>query len=179
MLILMPMFGINQGVQPIIGYNYGAKNYGRVKEALKYAAIGATIITTTGFIAVELFPVQIMSVFNSSDLELLQMSSRGLRIFLSTLPMVGVAIICTNYYQAVAKAKLSMFLSLLRQVILLIPLVIFMPKFFGLDGVWMAQAIADVGTTITVVAFILYEMKHLKKLEVTETKEEVEVALES
>jgi putative MATE family efflux protein len=179
MLILMPMFGINQGVQPIIGYNYGAKNYGRVKEALKYAAIGATIITTTGFIFVQLFPVQIMSVFNSSDPELLQMSSRGLRIFLSTLPMVGVAIICTNYYQAVAKAKLSMFLSLLRQVILLIPLVLFMPKFFGLDGVWMAQAIADIGTTITVIAFILYEMKKISSLEANKTKEEAEVALEA
>jgi Na+-driven multidrug efflux pump len=93
--------------------------------------------------------------------------------------MVGVAIICTNYYQAVAKAKLSMFLSLLRQVILLIPLILLMPKFFGLDGVWIAQAIADVGTTIIVVAFILYEMKKLSNLEPNDIKEEADVVLEA
>lgn len=165
MLILMPIFGINQGAQPIIGYNYGAKNYKRVKQTLMYAVIGATAITTFGFIFVELFPRQIMSIFNDGNVSLLDMSSQGLTIFLAMLPIVGIAIVCTTYYQAVAKAKMSMILSLLRQVIFLMPLILIMPRFFKLNGVWMAQPIADALSTVVTVVFIMFEMKKLKTLE--------------
>lgn len=167
MLIYMPMFGINQGVQPIIGYNYGAKNYDRVKEALKYAMLGATAIAVAGFIFVELFPVQIIRIFNTSDSNLIDMGSRGLSIFLMMLPIVGVAIVGTNYFTAVAKAKLSMLLGLLRQVILLIPLIIILPKFFDLNGVWMAQPVADVITTIITAMAIIVEMKKISSKEIS------------
>lgn len=165
LLILMPVFGINQGVQPIIGYNYGAKNYKRVKQALIYAVSGATVITTICFVIVQLFPRQIMSIFNGGDIQLLDISARGLVIFLLGLPVTGAAMVLINYYQAVAKAKLSMILSLLRQVILLIPLLLIMPGIFKLDGVWMAQPISDFLAAIITAAFIIFEFKKLNELE--------------
>lgn len=168
MLILMPIFGINQGAQPIIGYNYGAKNYNRVKDTLKYSVIAATCITVLGFIVVELFSVPIIKVFNNTDENLIQMGSQGLRILLIMLPIIGFAIVCTNYFQAIAKAKLSMILSLLRQVILLIPLIIILPNKFELKGVWMAQPIADLTSAIVVGIFIFKEIKGMKENEVKE-----------
>jgi Na+-driven multidrug efflux pump len=168
MLILMPIFGINQGAQPIIGYNYGAKNYNRVKDTLKYSVIAATCITVLGFIVVELFSVPIIKVFNNTDENLIQMGSQGLRILLIMLPIIGFAIVCTNYFQAIAKAKLSMILSLLRQVILLIPLIIILPNKFELKGVWMAQPIADLMSAIVVGIFIFKEIKGMKDNEVKE-----------
>lgn len=161
MLILMPIFGINQGAQPIIGYNYGAKQYDRVKKTVFYASVAATVITTLGFIMVQLFPVQIISIFNTSDKNLISMGARGLRIDLLFFPIVGSSIVCTNYFQAIAKAKLSTILSLLRQVIMIIPLLIILPPFFKLDGVWMAQPIADVLSTAITLILAVKQMKTL------------------
>lgn len=170
MLILMPMFGINQGAQPIIGYNYGAKNYDRVKQTLKYAMVAATAIAVVGFVFVELFSVQIIRIFNTTDENLINMGSKGLSIFLLMLPIVGVAVVGTNYYTAVAKAKLSMLLSLLRQVILLIPLIAILPKFFGLTGVWMAQPVADFFTTLITAIMIIIEMKKISRKDLDDGK---------
>lgn len=161
MLILMPIFGINQGAQPIIGYNYGAKQYDRVKKTVFYASAAATVITTLGFILVQLFPVQIISIFNTSDQRLISIGSRGIRIDLLFFPIVGSSIVCTNYFQAIAKAKLSTILSLLRQVIMIIPLLIILPPFFKLDGVWMAQPIADVLSTAITLILAVKQMKTL------------------
>lgn len=161
MLILMPIFGINQGAQPIIGYNYGAKQYDRVKKTVFYASSAATVITTLGFVMVQLFPVQIISIFNTSDQSLISMGARGLRIDLLFFPIVGSSIVCTNYFQAIAKAKLSTILSLLRQVIMIIPLLIILPPFFKLDGVWMAQPIADVLSTAITLILAVKQMKTL------------------
>jgi putative MATE family efflux protein len=164
MLILMPVFGINQGAQPIIGYNYGAKNIDRVKLTLKYASIAATLICVLGFIIVQLFPAEIISIFNESDESLVDIGARGISIFLSMLPIVGFQAICTNYFQAVGKAKISMFLSLLRQVIVLLPLIIILPKFFNLDGVWVSGPTSDFISVIITTIFIIHEMKSLSKL---------------
>lgn len=175
MLILMPIFGINQGVQPIIGYNYGAKNFKRVKKALKYAMLAATAITTVGFVFVQLFPVQIIKVFNSDDAALITIGSKGLSIFLMMLPIIGVAIVGSNYFQAVAKAKLSMILSLLRQVILLIPLILVLPHFYQLTGVWMAQPVADLLSTIITVLVVFKEMRKLNKVENINSKDNMDL----
>ncbi|OPJ62388.1 MATE family efflux transporter [Clostridium oryzae] len=168
MVFLMPIFGINQGAQPIIGYNYGAQNIDRVKKALKYAAIGATVITTLGWIFVELFPTQMFAIFNN-DVKLINMGSRGLKIFLAVFPILGFSIVFTNYFQAVAKAKLSMILSLLRQVIVLLPLILILPRYFSLDGVWMAQPISDLISTIITVIFMAVELKKLKEIQNVKT----------
>lgn len=162
MLFLMPIFGLNQGSQPIIGYNYGAKAYNRVKEALKYAILAATSIATLGFICVEAFAPQIIRLFNN-DPRLVEIGSEGIRIYLLMLPVIGFQIISTNYFQSVGKALVSMILSLLRQVILLIPLYIMLPKVFGtLTSVWFAGPIADGTASIITAVFLFKELKKLK-----------------
>lgn len=156
MIFLMPIFGINQGVQPIVGYNYGAKKYDRVKEAVRYAIVAATIIVSVGFIVVELFPKQLISIFNN-DAELMEIGISGMRLFLCMLPLIGGQIIVTNYFQSIGKVKISMFLSLLRQVIILIPCLIILPKFIGLTGIWAAGAASDfLSVIITTIVFIKY-----------------------
>ena len=161
MLILMPIFGINQGSQPIIGYNYGAKNFDRVKKALKLAILAATSISTLGFIFVELFPRAIVSIFSSNDVELLNIGSFGIRIFLVMLPVIGSQIVSANYFQAVGKAKVSVFLSLSRQVIILLPLLLILPNFLKLTGVWIAGPTADFLASLLTGIFLFRELRHL------------------
>jgi putative MATE family efflux protein len=167
MIILMPIFGLNQGVQPIIGYNYGAKKYDRVKEAIKYPQIASLIIATMGFLMVELIPGVLVKSFNS-DPHLLEITKYGMRIFLSMIIFVGPQIIRTNYFSCIGKAKKSMFLSLLRQVILLIPFIIILPriplpngKTLGLTGVWMAGPASDFISVIITNFMFKHEIKKL------------------
>jgi len=163
MMVLMPTFGINQGCQPIIGYNYGAKNYDRVKYALKLAILAATSITVAGFIIIQLFPKQIISLFNK-DPQLIAIGSHGIRIYLFMLPIIGFQIVSSNYFQAIGKARISIFLGLSRQVILLIPLLFILPRFFELDGVWLSGPSSDALASIITAVFIFVEIKHLNKL---------------
>lgn len=164
MLILMPIFGINQGVQPIIGFNYGAKKFNRVKHALKLAILGATAISSLGFIVVQLFPAPIISLFGKNNTQLIQIGSHGIRIFLSMLPIVSFQIVSSNYFQAVGKPRHSMFLSLSRQVIVLIPLLLILPSVFKLNGVWMAGPASDFIASVITGIFIFIEMRNLDKL---------------
>ncbi|PRR83274.1 MATE family efflux transporter [Clostridium vincentii] len=153
MMFLMPIFGLNQGSQPLIGYNYGAKKYDRVKQTVKYAAIAATIMVTLGWAATQAVPELFIKVFNS-DPELIDIGKNGLRIFLFMLPVIGFQVISSNYFQSIGKAKVSMFLSLLRQVILMIPCMIILPKFFGLNGVWLSGPVCDsIASVITGIMF--------------------------
>lgn len=162
MIFLMPIFGLNQGAQPIIGYNYGAKQYNRVKETVKYAIIIATSLVTVGWIVIQLFPGVLISIFNSED-SILGVATPGIRIFLFMLPLLGYQIISTNYFQSIGKAKISMFLSLLRQVILLIPCLIILPKIFGLTGVWLAGSVSDGLAAIITGIFFYTSVKKLKE----------------
>lgn len=163
-LILMPMLGINQGAQPIIGYNYGARNISRVKKVLLYAAIANACISTIGFIVVELFPVQIIRIFNTTDPKLITLGANGISIFLMMFAIVGPAIAFINYFQSVGKAKYSMILSLLRQVVVLIPFILILPHFFKLNGIWMAGPVADFVSSVITFIFMAYEVKNLNKL---------------
>lgn len=160
-LILMPIFGINQGSQPIIGYNYGAKNYDRVKETLKLAIIGATGISILGYIGTQLFPSQMVAFFNPEDAELIAFGTRAIRIYLALVPIIGFQIVSANYFQAVGKPKHAGFLSLSRQVLVLIPALLILPKFFQLDGALMAGPVADLVSSIVTAIFIIREMKKL------------------
>ena len=163
-IFMMPIFGINQGCQPIIGFNYGAKKYERAKEAFKYATIAACVICIIGFISIKCFPTQIISLFNN-DPELTTLAIKGIRIYLLMMPVVGINIVATSYYQSIGKAKISMFVSLLRQVILLIPFTIILPKFIGLDGVWAAGACADSLSVIITLVLLKKEFKQLDKMQ--------------
>ncbi|MSS44392.1 MATE family efflux transporter [Anaerosalibacter bizertensis] len=163
MLVLMPIFGINQGAQPIIGYNYGAKKYDRVKETLKLAVLFATIIVTIGFIFTQTIPEKLIGLFGKNEKELIQVASRAMRINLSMLPIIGFQIVSSNYFQAIGKPKQAMFLSLSRQVLVLIPALIILPKFFQLTGVWLAGPVSDVIASIITAQFLIKDLKHLGK----------------
>ncbi|OFI06778.1 multidrug export protein MepA [Clostridium acetireducens DSM 10703] len=162
MLILMPIFGINQGSQPIIGYNYGAKQNERVKKTLKAAIFAATTIATFGFILVETIPDVLIKIFSSDSEQLIDIGTKGIRVFLFMLPIIGFQIVCSNYFQAIGKAKISILLSLSRQVIVLIPLLLILPKYLGLKGVWLSAPISDITASLLTAVFIFKEMKDLK-----------------
>lgn len=161
MFILMPVIGINQGAQPIIGYNYGAKKYDRVKETLQQSVIWATIILSVGYILVEVFAASLISAF-SSDLELIQIGTHGIRIYLLLLPVVGFQIVAANFFQAIGKALISMILSMMRQVIILIPLLLILPIFLGLNGIWYAPPAADLLSALITGMVLFSELRKLK-----------------
>jgi len=170
MLILMPIFGINQGAQPIIGYNYGAQQFDRVKETLRIASLAATGVVIIGFLFIMGFPQGFIQLFNKTDQNLISMGVKALRIFLLMLPLVGFQIVGTGYFFAVGKAKEAMFLSLIRQLLVLIPLVVILPRFFGLIGIFAAgplsDAIAFVLTTLLLgIEFKNLDQKHLESFE--------------
>lgn len=161
MLILMPIFGINQGAQPIIGYNYGAQKYDRVKKALNLAIIAGTTVATIGFVITRLFPTQLVALFNRSDESLLDFGTMAIRTFLIFLPIIGFQIVSANYFQAVGKPRHAAGLSLSRQVLILIPALLILPKFFGLNGLLMAGPTADLTSSIITGIFLFRELKHL------------------
>lgn len=163
MFFLMPIFGINQGAQPILGYNYGAKQYARVKKTLGLAITAATGICLVAFVLTQFFTVGMIKLFNN-DPALIQVAKPGMRIFLSMLPVIGFQIISANYFQATGQAPKAMFLSLLRQVILLIPLLLLLPNVtgLGLTGVWLAGPIADFTASVVTFGFLVMAFKKLK-----------------
>lgn len=161
MLILMPIFGINQGSQPIIGFNYGARQYDRVKETLKLAIIAATMIVTIGFFVTRIIPQQLIMLFNREDQELIALGTEAVRVFLIGLPIIGFQIVGANYFQAVGKPTQAMILSLSRQVLVLIPLVIFLPKYFGLYGLLYAGPLSDMVSFLVTGFWLLMEMRYL------------------
>ncbi|MBU5311419.1 MATE family efflux transporter [Tissierella carlieri] len=164
MMVMMPVFGINQGSQPIIGFNYGAQKYDRVKETLKYATIAATAITTMGFLLTQLFPAQLYQLFISKEgniTEILKIGIPGMRIYLAMFPIVGFQVVSSNYFQATGRPKHAMLLSLSRQVLVLIPALIILPKIYGLTGVWLAGPISDLIASIITVYFVIKSVKNL------------------
>lgn len=163
MLLVMTVIAINMAAQPIIGFNYGAKNYRRVKETLVIGLIFATIISILGFALSELFPRTIIKAFNNNSQELLDIGTRGLRLFLLALPLVGFQIITGNYFQSTGKAGLAALISLLRQVIVLVPVLLILPRHIGLDGVWLAGPIADTVSALITSVFLIYELKRLNR----------------
>jgi len=161
-LFLMPIFGINQGIQPILGYNYGAKRYDRIQETLKTSMIIATIICTFGFSIIFLFSNIIVGLFSKNDENLIYIGAHGLKLFTLMFPFVGFQIVAAGYFQAIGKAKHSLFFSMLRQAIVLIPLLIILPGYFYLDGVWLAGSFSDGIAALIMCVFIFYEWKNLK-----------------
>jgi putative MATE family efflux protein len=161
MLIIMTIIAINMAIQPIIGFNYGAGDYRRVKQTLMLAIKSATIVSVGGFLLIELFPHSIIRLFNSQSDELLEIGVTGLRIFLAALPIIGFQIIVSNYFQSIGKAGVATFLSMLRQVIVLIPVLLVLPRYLGLTGVWLASPVSDVASAIVVSFLLAKEIKRL------------------
>jgi putative MATE family efflux protein len=163
MFFLMPLFGMNQGAQPIIGYNYGAEKFDRVKKTLKLAIAAATTVVLFGFTMMRLFPQSLVGLFSKEDPELISLSSRAMQIYLLMLPIIGFQIVSSNYFQAVGKPRQAMILSLSRQVLLLIPALLILPRFFGLNGVFYAGPVADFGSSVITGIWLYFEIKHLNR----------------
>lgn len=158
MMCLMPIFGINQGAQPIIGYNYGAKKYDRAKKTYLISTVVAIILLTSGFLIVQFSPRTIIGFFNKDE-KLMEIAIVGLRIYLCMIPVAAISITGSNYFQSIGSVKKAMFLSLLRQIILLIPLITILPKFLELNGVWLAQPVSDFLAFVITLGFIIQEFK--------------------
>ncbi|MCQ2410361.1 MAG: polysaccharide biosynthesis C-terminal domain-containing protein [Elusimicrobiaceae bacterium] len=150
-LVLMPLLGIAQGAQPLIGYNHGARKYKTSIQTLKMALRWGMMITTTGFVIIELFATPIAAVFNASDTALVELASRVIRILNALLPVIPLQVLATTFFQAINQPVKAAFLSLSRQVLLVIPLVLILPLFLQLDGVFIAPVAADAISTVLAV----------------------------
>lgn len=162
MLLVMLIIGIAQGMQPIVGYNYGAGLHKRALETLKLVIILSTVITGTGFVCSALFPQMIVKVF-TTDADLVAISANGLRLTLFAFLVVGSQLSISQFFQSIGVAWKAMFLSLSRQCIFLIPAILFLPPFFGLDGVWLAGPFSDLLAAVTAWFFLAHHVKNVKK----------------
>jgi putative MATE family efflux protein len=157
--IFMPVFGLNQGYVPIVGYNYGHKNPERVKKSIKIGLITGFSITTFGFLLFQIFPEQLIMMFNDNE-ELINIGSRALKIISITFPLVGLQIVGVGTFQALGKGLPSLIISFLRQIIVLLPVMYLLGEIFGLKAVWFAFPIAE---TISFILLSLWLVKVLKK----------------
>jgi len=163
MLILMPIFGINQGAQPILGYNYGAKQFRRVLRAYLAAIFVATIICTTGFVIIQIFPSQLVKIFApEGSRELMIFAPRAMRTMMLLLPTAGFQVISSNLFVVTGRPKISIFLSMLRQCIALIPCILLFGHIWGLWGVVRAAPVADGFSLIVTGTLILFELRKLR-----------------
>jgi Na+-driven multidrug efflux pump len=163
MLIVMVVIGLNQGMQPVIGYNYGAQDYVRVRATLYYGLKVATVITSIGFLMGMFLPKVFANIF-TADPYLLGITERGIRIATLAFPVIGFQIVVSNYFQSIGQAKKSIILSLSRQILFLIPALWILPEFFALDGVWAAGPISDVISGVLSACFLAHQIRILNGL---------------
>jgi Na+-driven multidrug efflux pump len=164
MIFLIIILGLNQGTQPIIGYNYGAGNYRRVRETLFYSLKIASLITVAGFLVGTFFPGLFAAAF-TSDAELMDITERGIRISVAAMPLVGFQIVSSSFFQSIGFAAKSIIQSLSRQLIFMIPGIIFLPRIWGLDGLWIAMPVSDTLAALLSIYLLLVQLKQLKLME--------------
>lgn len=175
-IFVMPLFGINQGAQPIIGYNYGAKKYDRVKQTYRYSLIAALVILLVSSTFIQIYPEVAVSMFNN-DPELTAVTVSGMKLFLFGIPLVCVQMTASNYYQAIGKSKKAMIISLSRQIIFFIPSLLILSSMFGLTGVWLAGPVADVLSFLISIIAIIIEMRSLGRDEAEDVEAKVDKIL--
>lgn len=154
MIFFSIIIGISQGIQPIISYNYGAGNFDRVKETYKKAITAATIISSFAFLLFQIFPRQIISLFGSGSPEYFLFAEKFFRIYLFFIFLNGFQPLTANTFTAIGQAKKGVFISLTRQIIFLLPLLIILPVFLGIDGIMLSSPIADIIAAITSIILI-------------------------
>jgi len=160
--LAMVVLGLTQAMQPIVGYNFGARLHRRVTEALKITILWATVVMILGFVVVELFPRSVASIF-TSDKELIDLSTTGLRIVFLVFPVVGLQIVTSSFFQSLGMAKKAIFLSLTRQVLFLIPCLLILPHFWGLNGVWISLPISDFVSTIMAAVMLASQFRQFRE----------------
>ncbi len=160
-LFIMIVMGFNQGMQPIAGYNFGARQTARVFRILKYTILCGTTVTTAGFLVCQIFPRTIIRLF-TTDEALIDLAEHGMRIILLMLPVIGFQMVSTSFFQSVGMAGKAIFLSLTRQLIFLIPCLFILPVYYGPDGVWGSFPVADALATITTGMMLGWQLKKFK-----------------
>ncbi len=160
-MFVMIVFGLNQGMQPIAGYNFGARQYDRVTSVLKLTVFLATGVMTVGFLVSELFPHAVASVF-TSDRELIDIAAPGLRTVMLVFPIVGFQMVASTFFQSIGMAGKAIFMSLTRQVLFLLPGLLIFPMFFGVKGVWISMPAAD--TLASMVAVYMLTVQYRKSI---------------
>lgn len=164
-LVIMIIFGFTQGMQPIVGYNYGAGNLVRVRQTLRMTVLCGTVVSIIGFLLSLLFPEPIANAFTGGDDELTSLTVDGMRIFMLAYPVVGFQIVVSQFFQAIGKARLAILLSLTRQVFCLIPMLFVGAHFFKLYGIWAAEPVADfVSAIIAGWVLVRFNKKHFSSL---------------
>jgi len=159
MLFFMFVVGINQGMQPIAGYNFGAKKYDRMMRCLKLAILSATAVMMVGWLMAMLFPQAMAMVLTHDDTQI-EMAAYGIRINMLVFPIIGFQAVVTNFFQCIGRVKIAIFLSLSRQLIILLPLILTFPLIWGLDGLWASLPTSD-GIAALIAAVVMFV--HLRK----------------
>ena len=160
-LVGMIVMGLNQGMQPIAGYNFGAKLYDRVNKVLKLTIIYATCVTTFGFLVGMLAPNLVVGIF-TSDAELTELSATGLRITVMFFPIIGFQMVTSNFFQSIGMAGKAIFLSLTRQMLILLPCLLILPHFFGVAGVWYSMPVSDLLASLIALVMLVYQFRKFK-----------------
>jgi putative MATE family efflux protein len=159
-ILVMPLVGLSQGAQPIIGYNYGAHRMDRVREVLLKAVAWATVFATFSWIIIQTSSARLVSIFLANEPETSALAAHALRCFFAVLFVIGFQVICSGYFQAIGKPRQAAFLTLSRQILFFIPLLLILPRFTGLEGVWISPPIADAASSLITACFILIEMRN-------------------
>ena len=161
-LYVMIVLGLTMGMQPIVGYNFGAQKIDRVKQTLQLGIISGVVITSSGFVICEFFPHAVSALFTDSD-ELIDLAVGGIRLTVLMFPFVGAQIVIGNFFQSIGKAKVSIFLSLTRQLLYLLPCLLLFPNWWGLEGIWISMPVSDALAFITAVVSLMIYIKKVSK----------------
>lgn len=161
-IFVMVVLGLTQGMQPIVGYNYGAKRHDRVKQALMLTIFWATLVTTLGFAICEFMPETVAKAF-TTDPKLIEHASWAMQVMCIFMPFIGFQLVTTNFFQSVGLVNKSIFLSLTRQVLLLIPLLLILPLFIGEKGVWYSMPISDIIAAMLTIVMLVLQFRQWKK----------------
>ena len=171
LLFIMVVQGLNQGMQPIVGYNYGAKNYARVRKVVYMTICCGVAFATIGFILGQTIPDAIARAFvdptKGDDALIVAAAAEGLRIVLAVFPLVGFQVVVGGFFQYIGKAPLAIFISLTRQLLFLLPLLWFLPREFGAHGVWISMPSADSASIILALALFVWQIRKIKQMELS------------
>ena len=162
MIFIMFVIGLNQGMQPIAGYNYGAQQYGRMMRVVKLSIITAICIMLTGWALAMFAPYYCARMF-TKDPELIKGSIKAIQIIMMMYPFIGCQMVITNFFQCIGKVKISIFLSLSRQLLFLLPLLVLLPNFYGINGVWASMPTSDLISVIVAISIMTVYLRRFKK----------------
>ena len=163
-IIFMPVFGLSQGAQPLMGYNYGARKYDRVRHLFWISALSATALMVAGWAVSQLFPVPILRLFVAADSALIPLGVRALRIFTLAFPIIGFPIMGGQFFQAIGKPVQATLIALSRQILLFIPFLLVFPRFWGLPGLYAAAPASDTLTFLISLPLVIFQLRTLRRL---------------